>query len=197
MTIKEYAEDINRSVEDIIKHMESLAMDTTDKNRILSDDEIILLDNSFQDEEDYVEETPDEEMIKDFSLDEKAEQIAYESNLTNENEVKVNKVKKPKKQERDNNFKQERKKIYKHKEKLQSNEHDLDDNTILYNAKNCSGYNRICTSSWFHWCFNGVPRFWNMRRTFWPKRSFNTFQFSFPCSSVWQFPFGMVGRNMF
>ena len=132
MTIKEYAEDINRSVEDIIKHMESLAMDTTDKNRILSDDEIILLDNSFQDEEDYVEETPDEEMIKDFSLDEKAEQIAYESNLTNENEVKVNKVKKPKKQERDNNFKQERKKIYKHKEKLQSNEHDLDDNTILY-----------------------------------------------------------------
>ena len=132
MTIKEYAEDINRSVEDIIKHMESLAMDTTDKNRILSDDEIILLDNSFQDEEDYVEEAPDEEMIKDFSLDEKAEQIAYESNLTNENEVKVNKVKKPKKQERDNNFKQERKKIYKHKEKLQSNEHDLDDNTILY-----------------------------------------------------------------
>ena len=132
MTIKEYAIDINRSVEDIIKHMESLAMDTTDKDRILSDDEIILLDNSFQDEEDYVEEAPDEEMIKDFSLDEKAEQIAYESNLTNENEVKVNKVKKPKKQERDNNFRQERKKIYKHKEKLQSNEHDLDDNTILY-----------------------------------------------------------------
>ena len=132
MTIKEYAIDINRSVEDIIKHMESLSMDTTDKNRILSDDEIILLDNSFQDEEDYVEEVPDEEMIKDFSLDEKAEQIAYESNLTNENEVKVNKVKRPKKQEKDNNFRQERKKIYKHKEKLQSNEHDLDDNTILY-----------------------------------------------------------------
>ena len=65
---------------------------------------------------------------------------------------------------------------------------DLDDNTILYNAKNCSGYNHICTSSWFHRCFNGVPRFWNMRRTFWPKRSFNTFQFSFPCSSVRQFP---------
>ena len=132
MTIKEYAEDINRSIEDIIKHMESLSMDTTDPDRILSDDEIILLDNSFQDEEDYVEDTPDEEMIKDFSLDEKAEQIAYEANLSNENEVKVNKVKKPKKQERDNNFKQERKKIYKHKEKLQSNEHDIDDNTILY-----------------------------------------------------------------
>ena len=132
MTIKEYADDINRSVEEIIKHMESLSMDTSDLDRILSDDEIIFLDNSFQDEEDYVEDTPDEEMIKDFSLDEKAEQIAYEANLSNENEVKVNKVKKPKKQEKDNNFKQERKKIYKHKEKLQSNEHNIDDNTILY-----------------------------------------------------------------
>ena len=27
MTIREYAEDVNRSVEDIVKHMESLSMD--------------------------------------------------------------------------------------------------------------------------------------------------------------------------
>ena len=77
MTIKEYAEDINRSVEDIVKHMESLAMDTSDLDRVLSDDEVILLDNSFQDEEDYVETNPDEEMLNDYNLDEKAEQIAY------------------------------------------------------------------------------------------------------------------------
>ena len=31
MTIKEYAEDISRSVEDIVKHMESLAMDTSSR----------------------------------------------------------------------------------------------------------------------------------------------------------------------
>ena len=85
MTIREYAEDINRSIEDIVKHMESLSMDTSDLERLLSDDEIILLDNSFQDEEDYVEDNKDDEMIKDFSLDLKAEQIAYESNLTNDN----------------------------------------------------------------------------------------------------------------
>ena len=133
MTIKEYAEDINRSVEDIIKHMERLSMDTTDKTRILSDDEIILLDNSFQDEEDYVETNPDEEMLNDFSLDEKAEQIAYEANLTNELEVKPNKVKKAKKQDKDkSNFKEERKNIYKHKEKLQSNEQVVDENILLY-----------------------------------------------------------------
>ena len=133
MTIREYAEDVNRSIEDIVKHMESLAMDTSDLDRFLSDDEIILLDNSFQDEEDYVEETPDEEMIKDFSLDEKAEQIAYESNLTNDNEIKTSKVKKAKKQDKDkSNFRQERKKIYKQKEKLQSNEQVVDENVLLY-----------------------------------------------------------------
>ena len=133
MTIREYAEDVNRSVEDIVKHMESLSMDISDLDRFLSDDEIILLDNSFQDEEDYVEDTPDEEMIKDFSLDEKAEQIAYESNLTNDHEIKTSKVKKAKKQDKDkSNFRQERKKIYKHKEKLQSNEQVVDENVLLY-----------------------------------------------------------------
>ena len=133
MTIKEYAEDINRSLEDIVKHMESLAMDTSDLDRVLSDDEVILLDNSFQDEEDYVETNPDEEMLNDYNLDEKAEQIAYESNLTNDNLVKTSKVKKAKKQEKDkSNFKQERKKIYKHKEKLQSNEQVVDENVLLY-----------------------------------------------------------------
>ena len=133
MTIKEYAEDINKSIEDVIKHMERLEMDTSDESRVLSDDEVILLDNSFQDEEDYVDTTPDEEMINDFSLDEKAEQIAYDSNLTNDNEIKTSKVKKVKKQEKDkNNFKQERKKIYKHKEKLQSNEQSIDENVLLY-----------------------------------------------------------------
>ena len=133
MTIKEYAEDISRSVEDIVKHMESLAMDTSDLDRVLSDDEVILLDNSFQDEEDYVETNPDEEMLNDYNLDEKAEQIAYESNLTDDNLVKTSKVKKVKKQEKDrSNFKQERKKIYKHKEKLQSNEQVVDENVLLY-----------------------------------------------------------------
>ncbi len=133
MTIREYAEDVNRSVEDIVKHMESLSMDISDLDRFLSDDEIILLDNSFQDEEDYVEDAPDEEMIKDFSLDEKAEQIAYEANLTNDHEIKTSKVKKAKKQDKDkSNFRQERKKIYKHKEKLQSNEQVVDENVLLY-----------------------------------------------------------------
>ena len=130
MTIREYAEDVNRSVEDIVKYMERLAMDVSDLDRVLSDEEIILLDNSLQDEEDYV---PDEEMVSDFLLDEKAEQIAYDSKLTDDKEI-VSKVK-PKSnkiQAKNNEFKKERKKIYKHKEKLQSNEQKLEDNVLVY-----------------------------------------------------------------
>ena len=129
MSIKDYQEDINRSMEEILKHMERLSLDTSDLDRILSDEEVILLDNSFQDEEDYV---PDVEMMEDFDLEEKAEQIAYDSNLTHDEEVKVNKVKKVKRQDKDNNFKKERKQIYKNKEKLQSNENEIDENTIIY-----------------------------------------------------------------
>ena len=130
MTIREYAEDVNRSVEDIVKYMERLAMDVSDLDRVLSDEEVILLDNSLQDEEDYV---PDEEMVSDFLLDEKAEQIAYDSKLTDDKEI-VSKVKPKsnKTQVKNNEFKKERKKIYKHKEKLQSNEQKLEDNVLIY-----------------------------------------------------------------
>ncbi len=134
MTVKEYAMDVNRSIDEIISHMERLAMDVSDLDRILSDDEVILLDNSLQDEDDYVESKPDDELINDFSLDEKAEKIAYDSKLTDDKEIKMTKLKRNinKTQKVKNDFKQERKKIYKHKEKLQSNEQIVDENILLY-----------------------------------------------------------------
>ena len=133
MTIREYAEDVNKSVEDIVKHMERLAMDASDLDRILSDDEIILLDNSIQDDEDYVEDS-NEELENDFSLDEKAEEIAYDNKFANakEESLSKSKVKNNKQTVKKNDFKEERKNIYKHKEKLQSNEQKLDDDVLVY-----------------------------------------------------------------
>ena len=133
MTIREYAEDVNKSVEDIVKHMERLAMDASDLDRILSDDEIILLDNSIQDDEDYVEDS-NEELENDFSLDEKAEEIAYDNKFANakEESLSKSKVKNNKQAVKKNEFKEERKNIYKHKEKLQSNEQELDDDVLVY-----------------------------------------------------------------
>lgn len=133
MTIREYAEDVNKSIEDIVKHMERLAMDASDLDRILSDDEIILLDNSIQDDEDYVEDS-NEELENDFSLDEKAEEIAYDNKFANakEESLSKSKVKNNKQAVKKNEFKEERKNIYKHKEKLQSNEQELDDDVLVY-----------------------------------------------------------------
>ena len=133
MTIKEYAIDVNKSIEDIVKHMERLAMDASDLDRMLSDDEIILLDNSIQDEEDYVEDEM-EELVNDFSLDEKAEEIAYDNKFANakEESLSKNNKKNNKQSNKKNEFKEERKNIYKHKEKLQSNEQELDDNILVY-----------------------------------------------------------------
>ena len=133
MTIREYAEDVNKSIEDIVKHMERLAMDASDLDRILSDDEIILLDNSIQDDEDYVEDS-NEELENDFSLDEKAEEIAYDNKFANvkEESLSKSKVKNNKQTVKKNDFKEERKNIYKHKEKLQSNEQELDDDVLVY-----------------------------------------------------------------
>ena len=138
MTIREYADDVNKSVDEIIKHMERLAMDFSDLDRVLSDDEIILLDNSLQDEEDYVDTLVDEELEKNIMLDEKAEKIAYDNSYQKEEKVKsTNKEKKKAKNTIKNNlkkdeFKKERKNIYKHKEKLQSNEQVVDNNVLLY-----------------------------------------------------------------
>ncbi len=136
MNVREYAEDIGVTVEEIIKHMERLAMPVDDLERTLSDEEIILLDNSIQDEEDYVVDDEKEALASDFALDEKAEQIAYETHLTDDKEIKITKVKsKPLKvvdSKQPSSFKADRKKMYKHKEKLQSNEQSLEENVLLY-----------------------------------------------------------------
>ncbi len=133
MTIKEYAEDVNKSVEEILKHMERLGFSTDDLDRVLSDDEITLLDNSIQDEEDYVVDSDTfEELENDFELDEKAEKIAYDSNLAHDDSVRVTKVKSRPKNVDKANFKEARKKMYKNKEKLKSNEHTQDENILVY-----------------------------------------------------------------
>ena len=67
MNIQDYALDIGKSEEEVLEKMKSLKLITTDPNRALSDDEVILLDNAFQDEEDYV---PSEDVNNEVSEEE-------------------------------------------------------------------------------------------------------------------------------
>ena len=79
MNIQDYALDIGKSVDEVLEKMKNLKLITNDPNRLLSDDEVILLDNAFQDEEDYVQD----EVVEDIALSMKAEQIAYDNNSYN------------------------------------------------------------------------------------------------------------------
>ena len=122
MNIQDYALDIGKSEEEVLEKMKSLKLITTDPNRALSDDEVILLDNAFQDEEDYVpSEDVNDEVVEDIALSMKAEQIAYNNNSYNKENKRAVKKNKNNKQSA-SKFKEERKKLYKHREKLQSNE---------------------------------------------------------------------------
>lgn len=132
MNIQDYALDIGKSEEEVLEKMKSLKLITTDPNRALSDDEVILLDNAFQDEEDYVpSEDVNGEVVEDIALSMKAEQIAYNNNSYNKENKRAVKKNKNNKQSA-SKFKEERKKIYKHREKLQSNETLKDDSVLLY-----------------------------------------------------------------
>lgn len=132
MNIQDYALDIGKSEEEVLEKMKILKLITTDLNRALSDDEVILLDNAFQDEEDYVpSEDVNDEVVEDIALSMKAEQIAYDNNSYNKENKRAVKKNKNNKQSA-SKFKEERKKIYKHREKLQSNETLKDDSVLLY-----------------------------------------------------------------
>ncbi len=132
MNIQDYALDIGKSEEEVLEKMKSLKLITTDPNRALSDDEVILLDNAFQDEEDYVpSEDVNDEVVEDIALSMKAEQIAYNNNSYNKENKRAVKKNKNNKQSA-SKFKEERKKLYKHREKLQSNETLKDDSVLLY-----------------------------------------------------------------
>ena len=142
MNLEDYALDVGKSIEEIMRLCDQLDIPYQDATTTLTDEEIILLDNQIQDSEDYVE--GDLSMEEDYEDEEevidKAEELAKHTKFDLENTQTFEKVK-PKKStkvENANNnnnkkdFLKERKKMYKNREKLQSNEQVQDENVILY-----------------------------------------------------------------
>ena len=133
MNILEYCIDVDKTKEEIFKLCDSLNIAYEDENTILSDDDITLLDNEIQqminDEEEEVEDLYDDE------LEEKIEKILIDEKIDIDNHRNKEKVKN--KSERiensKNSFKTMRKEMYKHREKLISNE-NKDDNIVVYKA---------------------------------------------------------------
>ena len=129
MSVKEYASDVNLDVKTIMELCKKLKISVTTVEDLLDDDAIILLDNEIATNKEEEEENTLEE---DF--EESLEETIPEQKTT-ANPKPTGKRKKQSKKlssKKDNEFKQQRKEMYKHKDKLKSNTYLLDEATVLY-----------------------------------------------------------------
>ena len=139
MSVKEYALDINMGVDTVLKKAIELGFDVKNEDDILSEDQIIDLDNvltmnvqSEEEENNYLDELTEE---KDYDLEEeledKAEILASSSNLKFDDTVKKQKLKK-KSQISKEDINAKKKQMYKNKEKLKQNEATKNENINIY-----------------------------------------------------------------
>ena len=115
MSVFEYASDVNKTVEAILKKCKELGIKVNTKDDMLSEDDIIELDNLL----DEIEET---------------EELEEEERLVVESQEKVKKSKK-KPEIKNNNkkdFANKKKEMYKNKEKLISNNPLSDSKIVIY-----------------------------------------------------------------
>ena len=136
MTLEDYALDVGKTVEEIEALCDKVGISYQDENSLLDDVSITLLDNELQDAEDYIGDDSEdlEEQRIEEEVEDKAEELAYDTKIDLET-TSFTKVKPKNSQKQENtkkDFLKERKKIYKHREKLQSNEVEQDENVILY-----------------------------------------------------------------
>lgn len=126
MTVLEYADDMNKKVEEIIGACKKLSIKINEETDLLSDEDITILDNYFSSE-------IDEEYDIDNEIDEIVEDIKDTKKIDVDNSVSKQKLKK--KNETAKNKKdlaQKKKEMYKNKKKLMSNTPTNNSNIVLY-----------------------------------------------------------------
>ncbi len=127
MSVKDYAKDINLSVAEVLKKCKELGIKATSSEDFLTDDDIILLDNtlnliSTDDEISYDED----ELVENIAMD-----IMESNNISESNTSKKQKLKKKDTiKENKDDFNILKKEMYKHKEKLMSNK--VSEDIVLY-----------------------------------------------------------------
>ena len=140
MSILEYADDVSKSVEEIFKLCDRLGIKYTDENTDLSEDDIVLLDgevaSSLSDEEDTYEEVSEEveERLENEALEDHVEEIVNDSKIKFDNSSNKQKFKSKADRVENSNkakFQKDKKELYKHREKLMTNE-ETEDNIVLY-----------------------------------------------------------------
>ena len=116
MSVLEYAQDINKTVGEVLKKCEELDIKVFDENDMLSDEDITILDNAdFSDMDDLVEDLIETKNIK------VVEDVAKQK-LKKKADIKPSNKK---------DFAIKKKEMYKNKEKLKSNT-NINDKFVLY-----------------------------------------------------------------
>ena len=118
MSVEEYALDVGKNIETILKLCSSLEIDAKGKDDILDDNAIILLDNELDNIEDIEE-------IEEVENNNQNAEPTVKKNTKNNKQNKTNTKKNKKK-------KKKRKEMYKHKDKLKSNTFVGDSSIVLY-----------------------------------------------------------------
>ncbi len=127
MSVFEYAEDIKKSVDEVLKKCDSLDILVNGERDLLDEDAIVILDNAFANDAGV------EENIVSDNFKEQDQDI-METSKVDINTEKVKKIKKKvnsiKKTNKD--FAIKKKEMYKNKEKLMTNNPSNNENIVLY-----------------------------------------------------------------
>ena len=125
MNVSEYANDVGKTVKEVLSLCQKLELSAKNEEDMLSDDDIIILDNELASSDENFEEEIEEETIEEDyeELDEELEE---------QEEKHIRRKKTIKQEDKKNDFKEKRKEMYKHKEKLKSNLTEKNDDVILY-----------------------------------------------------------------
>ena len=129
MSVLEYATDVNKTIEEILKLCKKLDINCNTEDDMLSEDDIIVLDNEISNDDDI--EDIDDIIEEDFLDDDELEKDLRINTTQDKSVVKMKKKDIPINKDDNSKYLKAKKNIYKHKEKLVSNEND-DDSVILY-----------------------------------------------------------------
>ena len=125
MSVKDYAEELNIGVDELLSVCSSLGINVKNENDELTDDDIVMLDIELSNENNL-----SEELESKYEFEDRAEEILEGTKLKDEVVVKKQKIKK--KDSSKEEFLHKKKDIYKHKQKLQSNKNESHDDVIIY-----------------------------------------------------------------
>ncbi|MBQ8219469.1 MAG: translation initiation factor IF-2 [Bacilli bacterium] len=137
MSVFEYASDVNKTIDEIFKLCSKLGIKVSNKDDLLSDDDIILLDNEIENtdldnDSDLVDTSNEDNSSEIDDFEDSYEEELEEVKIATTNKKKKKNNKNENRNSKKNDFAMQKKEMYKHKEKLQSNVNALDDTIVLY-----------------------------------------------------------------